>query len=109
MNDIIAPLAAALLFAAMATNPVQAADAAIAARAEAAQGKGTVVKVDAAAGVVNMNHEAIPPLKWPAMTMDFKVVDKKLLTGLKPGQKVGFGLVKDPALGYVIARIEISK
>lgn len=78
-------------------------------RAEVAQGRGSVIKVDTAGGVVNMNHEAIPALKWPAMVMDFRVADKKLLAGIKPGQVVSFGLIKDPALGYIIARIEIAK
>lgn len=102
-------LAATLLL----TLPAFAADAQPAAKAasvsEAAQGKGVVKKVDAAAGVVNIAHEAIPAIKWPAMTMDIKVKDAKLLAGIKPGQQVNFGLVKDPAAGYVISRIEASK
>jgi Cu(I)/Ag(I) efflux system protein CusF len=77
--------------------------------AEVAQGKGVVKKVDAAAGVVNISHEAIPAIKWPAMTMDIKVKDAKLVAGIKPGQQVSFGLVKDPAAGYVISRIEAAK
>lgn len=72
-------------------------------------GRGTVNKVDAAAAIVNISHEAIPALKWPGMTMDFKVADKKLLENIKPGQKVSFGLVKEPAAGYVISHIEPAK
>ena len=77
--------------------------------ADAASGKGMVNKVDNANGVVNITHDAIPALKWPAMTMDFKVPDKKLLSRVKIGQTVSFGLSKDPQAGYVISHIEAAK
>jgi Cu/Ag efflux protein CusF len=105
MKNLIAIACAVLAFG--AGQFVSAADAAPA--SEAAQGKGVVKKVDAAAGVVNIAHEAIPAIKWPAMTMDIKVKDAKLLAGIKAGQAVNFGLVKDPAAGYVISRIEAAK
>jgi Cu(I)/Ag(I) efflux system protein CusF len=75
--------------------------------ADAATGKGVIVRVDVAAGIANINHEAIPALKWPAMTMDFKVPDKQQLAPLKAGQSVTFGLVKDAKHGYVISHIEV--
>ena len=75
--------------------------------ADAASGSGVILRVDAAAGVVNMNHEPIPALKWPAMTMDFRVQDKRQLAPLKSGQRVTFGLVKDATYGYVISHIEV--
>jgi len=90
-----------------AADPAPAAQAA--ARAEVASGKGTIVSIDAAAGSVSMKHEAIAALKWPAMTMDFALADKKLAAGLKAGQVVVFGLVKDPAGGYAISRIAPAK
>lgn len=77
--------------------------------ADAASGRGTVNKIDAAAASVNISHEAIPALKWPAMTMDFKVADKKLLSGIKSGQTVTFGLARDEKNGYVISHIEPAK
>lgn len=77
--------------------------------ADAASGRGTVNKIDAAAASVNISHEAIPALKWPAMTMDFKVADKKLLSGIKSGQTVTFGLARDAKNGYVISHIEPAK
>jgi len=77
--------------------------------ADVASGKGTVNKIDTAAGAVNISHEAIPAIKWPAMTMDIKVADKKALSGVKPGQAVSFGLIKDPKAGYVISHIEPAK
>lgn len=77
--------------------------------ADDATGQGTLNKIDAASAIVNISHEAIPALKWPGMTMDFKVADKNLLKNLKAGQKVSFGLVKEPAAGYVISHIEPAK
>lgn len=77
--------------------------------ADVASGKGTVNKVDAANGVVNITHDPIPALKWPGMTMDFKVADKKLLSSVKSGQAVSFGLSKEPQVGYVISHIETTK
>lgn len=77
--------------------------------ADAANGKGTVNRINADAGSLNISHEAIPAIKWPAMTMDIKVADKNLLSGVKPGQTVTFGLIKDPRAGYVISHIEAAK
>lgn len=77
--------------------------------ADVASGKGTLNQINAEVGSVNISHEAIPAIKWPAMTMDIKVADKKLLTGVKSGQKVTFGLTKDPKTGYVISHIETAK
>ena len=77
--------------------------------AEDVPGKGIVKKVDAAAGVVKLAHEPIPAIKWPAMTMDIKVQDARLLSGLKPEQKVDFGLVKGADGQYVISRIAPAK
>lgn len=77
--------------------------------AEVASGKGTLNKISADTGSVNISHEAIPAIKWPAMTMDIKVADRKILTGVKAGQTVTFGLTKDPRAGYVISRMETAK
>ena len=77
--------------------------------ADAANGKGTVNKIDAATATVNISHEAIPSIKWPAMTMDFKVADKKVLSSIKTGQVVTFGLTKEAKTGYVISHIEPAK
>lgn len=77
--------------------------------ADVASGKGTINKINADAGSVNITHEAIPAIKWPAMTMDIKVADRKILSGVKSGQAVSFGLIKDPKAGYVISHIEAAK
>lgn len=80
-----------------------------AATAEVAKAKGTVNSVDQEAGTVNINHEAIPAIRWPSMTMDFEVTDKNLLAGLQPGQKVVFGLVRAAPGEYRISHIKAAK
>jgi Cu(I)/Ag(I) efflux system membrane fusion protein len=77
--------------------------------ADVASGKGTINKINNDAGSLNISHEAIPALKWPAMTMDIKVADRKILSTAKPGQAISFGLTKDPKAGYVISHIESVK
>lgn len=77
--------------------------------AEDVAGTGVVKKVDAAAGMVRLAHEPIPAVRWPAMTMDFKVKDAKLLSGIRPEQKVSFSFVKEAEGGYVITRIAPAK
>jgi Cu(I)/Ag(I) efflux system protein CusF len=73
------------------------------------QGKGTINSVDAKAGKINLSHEPIASLDWPAMTMDFDVQDKDSLTKLKPGQKVTFKLIEARKGKYVISEITVVK
>lgn len=61
---------------------------------QAHTGKGTVKWVDAGSGEIDLRHEPIPSLKWPAMTMSFKALDAAMLKGLKEGDKVEFDLMK---------------
>ena len=58
-------------------------------------GTARIVAADAKTGALTMDHDPIPALKWPAMTMDFTVRDPALLKGLKPGQAVEFDMVKE--------------
>ena len=66
-------------------------------------GKGVVLKVDRASGTVKINHEPIPALDWPAMTMPFRLKESGLANQVKEGDKVEFFLEK---LGsdYVIVK-----
>ena len=73
--------------------------------AQTYQGNGVVKKVDPAKGSVTLKHEAITPLNWPGMTMDFPVKDKKALSALKPEQAVKFELQQEKG-HYVITRIQ---
>lgn len=36
-------------------------------------------------GAVNVSHDAIPALGWPAMTMDFKLLDGAEIGEIEPG------------------------
>jgi len=56
------------------------------------KGRGKVAAVDVAKGRVELDHEAIPSLKWPPMTMEFVVGDKAALTRLKKGDAIEFEL-----------------
>jgi Cu(I)/Ag(I) efflux system membrane fusion protein len=76
---------------------------------ESHQGKGIINSVDAKVGKINLSHEPIASLDWPAMTMDFDVKDKTSLTNLKPGQKVIFKLIETRKGKYVISEIALIK
>ena len=54
--------------------------------------RGTVVEI--AADSVTLDHQAVPALKWPPMTMSFKLADPSLAKGLTKGQVIDFGFFK---------------
>ena len=58
-------------------------------------GTGRITKVDAKTGELVMQHEPIPSLDWPGMTMEFEVKDPAILKGLKAGQQVEFDLADE--------------
>jgi len=57
---------------------------------------------------MTLAHDAIPALKWPAMTMGFKLADPRLAAGLAPQQAVRFTFSKQGE-DYVITAIEGTK
>jgi Cu(I)/Ag(I) efflux system periplasmic protein CusF len=57
-------------------------------------GIGVVRFVDMPTAEIDIAHEPMPSLKWPAMRMTFKAHDAALLQGLKTGDKVEFDIVK---------------
>jgi Cu/Ag efflux protein CusF len=61
---------------------------------QAHTGQGVVRFVDLPSGEIDIAHEPMPSLKWPAMRMTFKAQDAALLEGLKAGDKVEFDIVK---------------
>jgi RND family efflux transporter MFP subunit len=69
------------------------------------KGEGSVDGVDTKQGTVSLNHGAIPTLKWPAMTMEFKVANASLLKGLKPGTPVTFEFVERQPGEWVITSL----
>jgi len=63
-----------------------------AAAPQTAEGQGTVKAVDAKAGTITIAHGPIAALKWPAMTMKFKVEKASILNGVAVGKKIHFVL-----------------
>jgi Cu(I)/Ag(I) efflux system membrane fusion protein len=63
--------------------------------AEIHKGKGIVTAIDVEKGRIELNHEPIPSLKWPRMTMEFVVGDKAALARLRKGDTVEFELSGD--------------
>lgn len=66
---------------------------------------GQVEDLDLKAATVTIAHGAVPGLKWPAMSMEFKVAHAGLLTGLQAGAQVGFEFVERGPGEWVITAI----
>jgi Cu/Ag efflux protein CusF len=69
------------------------------------QATGKVTKVDKAKSAVTIAHDPVASMKWPSMTMGFKVKDKSLLEKLKPGEKVEFSFVQQ-GKDYVVTQVK---
>ena len=67
---------------------------------------GTVKSVDTMAGKLVIAHDPIPALKWPAMTMDFRLADKAMTEKVKAGDKVKFTLTPGEKGNYIVTTIE---
>ena len=75
---------------------------------EKIMGTATLNSVMPAHNMVNMSHDPIPVLDWPAMEMDFTVKKDVSLQGLNKGDKVEFELEKGES-GYVVKSITKTK
>jgi Cu(I)/Ag(I) efflux system membrane fusion protein len=75
------------------------------------KGRGKVTQVDPQKSSVELDHEPIASMQWPAMKMGFMVADKRELAALKPGDVVEFELAAKPDQdgNYVISRIGSAK
>jgi Cu(I)/Ag(I) efflux system periplasmic protein CusF len=60
--------------------------------ATSAAGTGTVEAVNAPQRKIKLNHEPIPAINWPAMSMEFPAAASVDLAKVKPGSKVKFTL-----------------
>jgi Cu(I)/Ag(I) efflux system membrane fusion protein len=91
-----------------ALNAFGSQDAKPGARAAAVvhRGVGRIEAVDLAQASATLAHGPIASLKWPGMTMDFKVKDPALLRTLKPGQSLGFEFVAAAGGDYTIVRVQ---
>jgi Cu/Ag efflux protein CusF len=67
---------------------------------------GTVNSVDPAQHKINVSHQPITALGWPAMTMDFAVAPSVDLNRIKPGSRVDFSLEKGRGGMYEIDTLQ---
>lgn len=65
------------------------------------KGEGVVTAVDAAAGTVTLDHDAINAINWPAMKMQFKAEDPMILNGIAAGDHVVFELKSTTETGTI--------
>ncbi|HEX2651371.1 MAG TPA: efflux RND transporter periplasmic adaptor subunit [Burkholderiales bacterium] len=77
------------------------------AKTERHAGTGKVTGVEATNGRIELDHEPIPSMNWPRMTMGFAVQDRAALAGLKPGDTVEFEVAEKPDKdgNYVISKL----
>jgi len=59
-------------------------------------------------GMVNVTHDPIPSIGWPAMTMDFTVNDDVSLNKVQVGETVEISLTRTDANAYEIIKIDVA-
>jgi len=79
---------------------------AITASAVSHRAEGTVESIDAKANTISLAHGPVPTLKWPAMTMEFRLPNAALAAGVKTGSKITFEFVERAPGEYVITKID---
>lgn len=67
---------------------------------------GSIDTIDPKTGTVSISHGPVASLKWPPMTMEFKLANDALLQGLKPGAAVAFEFVERQPGEWVITAIK---
>lgn len=72
----------------------------------AVKATGVVIGKDAAMGRIIIKHDPVPALKWPAMTMSFRI-SAELAKDLKADQKVEFDLVPRGDMDGTITRVKV--
>jgi Cu/Ag efflux protein CusF len=70
-----------------------------------AHGTGTVNSVDPTQHKINLSHQPIPEIGWPAMTMEFPVAPSIDLKAIKPGTRVNFTIEQGQGGMYEIRAI----
>ena len=65
--------------------------------------------MDAKGNAVTLSHGPVARLKWPAMTMEFKLANAALLRDLKPGAKVAIEFVERQPGEWVITTVQTSQ
>lgn len=67
---------------------------------------GVVNSIDPAQKRINLSHQSIPAIGWPAMTMDFPVAPTVDLSTVKPGGRVNVTLRKGKDGMYEIRSVQ---
>jgi Cu(I)/Ag(I) efflux system membrane fusion protein len=70
------------------------------------RGEGSIEAVDAPHSTITLAHGPIASLKWPAMSMDFRIKDPALVRTMKPGQKINFEFVDAGGGEFVIVGVK---
>ena len=73
------------------------------------EGKGIIKAIHTSGNSVTLQHEPIPILSWPEMTMDFSIDKNVALNQLKVGDHVQFTFRKEDDNKYVITDIKKSR
>jgi Cu/Ag efflux protein CusF len=68
---------------------------------------GTVNSIDRAAGTINISHEPVESIGWPAMTMNFMMADPESVDELRPGQRVEFKFTTEG--GGTVTMVEAAR
>ena len=82
--------------------------AAVATTGAGHQAHGTVDEVDVKTSTATLSHGPVASLKWPAMTMEFKVANATLFKDLKPGSKVAIEFVERQPGEWVITSVHAA-
>ncbi|SCX80586.1 copper-binding protein [Nitrosospira sp. Nsp13] len=69
--------------------------------------KGVVLHVDQAKATVKIDHDPIPALGWPRMTMSFRLKEHTLASTVKEGNAVEFFLEKSGS-DYIIVKFRMQ-
>ncbi len=70
------------------------------------QASGRIDSYDPKTGLASVEHGPIDSLKWPAMTMEFKIANEGLLKDLKPGARIDFEFVERGQGEWVITAVK---
>jgi Cu/Ag efflux protein CusF len=70
---------------------------------------GDVKSVDSSAGTATIAHQPVESLKWPSMTMEFKVSDPATLERLPKGGRVAFEFTGSDGDWRVVNAIPIAQ
>ena len=67
---------------------------------------GKLEEIDVQGATVSISHGPVASLKWPAMTMEFKLANNALLKDLQPGAAVAFEFVERSPGEWVITSLQ---